>query len=131
MSIFFAAPIRLLAFRQLGQNFTFRLAKPKELVKTGLYAYVQHPSYPTDWMVLTSNIALLLRPDGVLGCVLPRWLVSGGVMIWPILLIMSGVLGILAIRVRVQNEEAMLKDTFGREWEEYYKRTKRFIPWVF
>src|SRR5271163_320525 len=36
-----AAPIRLLAFRHLGQNFTFRLAKPTGLVKTGLYAYVQ------------------------------------------------------------------------------------------
>ena len=28
-SILIAAPVRLLAFRQLGENFTFRLAKPK------------------------------------------------------------------------------------------------------
>jgi hypothetical protein len=40
MVIVLAAPIRLLAFRQLGQNFTFRLAKPNASAKTGLYAYV-------------------------------------------------------------------------------------------
>ena len=130
-SILMAAPIRLLAFKQLGENFTFRLAKPKRLVKTGLYAYVQHPSYPTDWVVLTSNIAMLLRPDGVLGCVLPSRWVSVGVKMWPVLLLLSGALGLGAIWVRVQNEEAMLKDHFESEWEEYSQRTKRFVPGLF
>jgi protein-S-isoprenylcysteine O-methyltransferase Ste14 len=71
MSVVIAAPVRLLAFRQLGENFTFRLAKPKALVTTGLYAYVQHSSYPTNWLILTSNVALLLRLDAILGCLLP------------------------------------------------------------
>ena len=77
--ILIAAPIRLLAFRHLGRNFTFVLAKPQELVKTGLYAYVQHPSYPAFWLTETANGALLLRPDGVLGCVLPSRVVQWGV----------------------------------------------------
>jgi hypothetical protein len=38
--VLIAAPIRLLAYKQLGRNFTFALAKPKEVIKTGLYAYV-------------------------------------------------------------------------------------------
>jgi protein-S-isoprenylcysteine O-methyltransferase Ste14 len=136
MIIVMAAPIRLLAFRQLGQNFTFRLAKPKALVKTGLYAYVQHPSYPTNWLIFASNVALLLRLDGVLGCVLPsrtvRWgMGSGGVRVWPALLVGLVVLGLYGIWVRVKDEEAMLKREFGREWEEYHRRTMRFIPGVF
>jgi len=136
MTIVVAAPIGLLAFRQLGQNFTFRLAKPKELVKTGLYSYVQHPSYPTNWLILASNVALLLRLDGILGCVLPSWVVSwamwsGGFMVWPTLLIVLGLLGLYGIWVRVKDEEAMLKREFGKEWDEYHWRTKRFIPGVF
>jgi protein-S-isoprenylcysteine O-methyltransferase Ste14 len=39
--ILVAAPIRLLAFKQLGPNFTFKLARPNKLVTTGLYKYVQ------------------------------------------------------------------------------------------
>lgn len=134
--IVLAATIRLLAFRQLGQNFTFRLAKPQELITTGLYAYVQHPSYTTSWLVSVCNMALLLRLDGVVGCVLPsravRWLMgSGGIGIWPALLVLIGYLGLKGIGIRVKDEEAMLKREFGREWEEYHQNTKRFIPWVF
>ncbi|KAH7123352.1 isoprenylcysteine carboxyl methyltransferase [Dactylonectria estremocensis] len=136
VTIAIAAPIRLLAFKHLGQNFTFRLAKPNALVKTGLYAYVQHPSYPTNWLVLASNVALLLRLDGVFGCVLPtsvvRWgMGSGRVGVWPALLVGLEILGLLGIWVRVNDEEAMLKREVGKEWEEYHQRTKRFIPGVF
>lgn len=136
MIIVTAAPIRLLAFRELQENFTFRLAKPKRLVKTGPYAYVQHPSYPTNWLILAANIALLLRLDGVLSCVLPgrvvRWgMGSGGFGVWPVLLTVLAVFGLISIWVRVQDEEAMLREEFGREWEEYHRRTKRFVPGVF
>ena len=134
--IVIAAPIRLLAFRHLGQNFTFRLAKPKELVKTGLYAYVQHPSYLPHWLIGASNVAFLLRLDGVLGCVLPsravRWgMGNGGFGAWPALLVGTAALGLYAVWVRVKDEETMLKKELGREWEEYHRLTARFIPGVF
>ena len=32
---------------------------------------------------------------------------------------------------RVKDEEAMLKREIGTEWEEYHRRTARFIPGVF
>jgi protein-S-isoprenylcysteine O-methyltransferase Ste14 len=32
---------------------------------------------------------------------------------------------------RVRDEEAMLRGKFGREWEGWHRRTKRFIPFVF
>ncbi|KAK3356699.1 isoprenylcysteine carboxyl methyltransferase [Lasiosphaeria hispida] len=129
-----AAPIRLLAFEQLGENFTFRLARPKtkRLVTTGLYRFVQHPSYPTNWLILVANLALLLRLDGVLGCFLPnavvKFAMGGGV--WLGVLVGVGGLAMWGVWTRVKHEEAMLKEVFGKEWEEYHARTKRFVPWV-
>ena len=66
--ILLAAPIRILAFHQLGANFTFHLAKPRGLVTTGLYAYVQHPSYTANWLVYYANFALLLRLNSSSSC---------------------------------------------------------------
>ena len=134
--VIIAAPIRLLAISHLGRNFTFILAKPQELVKTGLYAYVQHPGYPTNWLISASSVALLLRLYGVVGCVLPSRVVkwgmgNGGVGVWPALLIGAGMKGLHLLWLRVNDEEAMLKKEFGREWEEYHQRTARFIPGVF
>lgn len=131
-----AVIVRLLAFKQLGENFTFTLAKPKSFVKTGMYAYVQHPSYSANWLIYISNIALLLRLDGVVGCVLPslvvRWgMGNGGIGVWQLILATLGVLGIVGVWIRVGDEEIILKRTFGEEWEEYHKRTMRFVPGLF
>jgi protein-S-isoprenylcysteine O-methyltransferase Ste14 len=127
-----AAPLRILAFRQLGQNFTFRLAKPVALVKTGLYGYVQHPSYSADWLVLTANMACLLRLDGVLGCMVPNWMMKCWIlMAWPVLIYCFAMIGLCGIWIRVKDEETMLKAEFGQEWEEYHRKTKRFIPGIF
>jgi protein-S-isoprenylcysteine O-methyltransferase Ste14 len=121
MAIFIAAPVRIATFKQLGENFTFRLARPKEFVITGLYAYAQHPSYLTDWMVLVADITLLQSLDGVLGCFLPNWIVKwgmgiGGIVIWPLLLAIFGLLGLYAIWIRVQ--------------DEYHQRTQQFVTGV-
>ncbi|KAK3381709.1 putative prenyl cysteine carboxyl methyltransferase [Podospora didyma] len=135
-TVLVAAPIRLLAFRHLGKNFTFHVTKPKQLINTGPYAYVQHPSYPTNWLVTTANLALLWRPDGVLGCVLPssvvRFAMGNGVVgVWPALLAAFGFFGGWAVWIRVKHEEGVLQKQFGSEWEEYHRKTARFIPWVF
>ena len=127
--ILIAAPIRLLAFRQLGENFTFRLAKPKGLVKTGLYRYVQHPSYATNFVVIFANGWLMMRVDGVVGCVLPRGVVSWGGWWWIGMGLIG--LGVYAGTARVRDEEKMLKETFGEKWVEWSGRTKRFVPGVF
>jgi protein-S-isoprenylcysteine O-methyltransferase Ste14 len=31
---------------------------------------------------------------------------------------------------RVKDEEEMLKGQFGKEWEEWHRSTKRFIPGI-
>ena len=128
--LFIAAPIRLLAYRQLGKSFTFELAKPRELVKTGMYAYVRHPSYPTLLACYIGTGALTLRWGGVIGCWLPAWLVQ-----WRVL-DLGGQVGVAmlftwVLGLRVKEEEEMLKAEFGREWEEYAGRTKMFLPGIF
>jgi len=38
---------------------------------------------------------------------------------------------ILGMRTRIMDEEKMMKETFGKEWEVWHAKTKRFIPGVF
>jgi protein-S-isoprenylcysteine O-methyltransferase Ste14 len=128
--IFIAAPIRLQAYSRLGKNFTFMLAKPDKLVTTGIYSYVQHPSY-TSLLVLTSAwFWTFLRLNGISACFLPAWLVHMEALTLapPILATLTTFFG---ITLRVKDEEEMLRKTFGKEYEEYHAKTKRFIPGLF
>jgi protein-S-isoprenylcysteine O-methyltransferase Ste14 len=128
--IFLGAPLRLAAYTGLGRNFTFQLAEPDKLITTGLYKYMQHPSYLGQFIVLGANLALFARWDGGLGC----WIsdhrmerIEGwGRVIYSIL----GVLAVVALALRVRDEEKMLKEKFGKEWENWHLRTARFIPWI-
>jgi protein-S-isoprenylcysteine O-methyltransferase Ste14 len=38
---------------------------------------------------------------------------------------------VFMIRARVKDEEGMLKETFGKEWEDWNRSTRRFIPGLF
>jgi protein-S-isoprenylcysteine O-methyltransferase Ste14 len=47
-----------------------------------------------------------------------------------------GLLGVAVVYVtgitlRIRDEEEMLKEAFGKEWEEYHSKTARFIPGLF
>jgi protein-S-isoprenylcysteine O-methyltransferase Ste14 len=122
--------IRLSAFSALGTDFTFRLDEPKRLVTTGLYKYVQHPSYTGKFLIILGNLVLLHRPDGVLGCWLPTWIVHA-MLFWRtgVCLLMLGVAR--GVWKRVKEEEMMLKNAFGKEWKAWHERTNRFIPGLF
>ena len=127
--ILIAAPIRLLAFKQLGPNFTFKLAQPKNLVTTGLYKYVQHPSYITNITVMMANTYLIWRRDGVLACWLSESALRSGW--WGAINVFFAGVAILGMRTRIVDEEKMMKETFGKEWEVWHAKTKRFIPGLF
>jgi hypothetical protein len=51
--ILIAAPVRLLAFKQLGPNFTFQLAVPGKLVTTGLYVFLLYLSLTPHFLPLS------------------------------------------------------------------------------
>ncbi|KAF8857040.1 hypothetical protein BDZ45DRAFT_449520 [Acephala macrosclerotiorum] len=129
-SILLGSYIRLSAFSALGTDFTFRLDEPKKLVTTGLYNYVQHPSYIGKLLIIIGNLVLLHRPDGVLSCWLPGWIVHATVF-WKVAICVSMVGVARVTSKRVKEEEMMLKNAFGEEWEAWHKRTKRFIPGLF
>ncbi len=79
--------------------------------------------------MVIANILMFERPDGVVGCWLGYSVVHSAwwsVVGWGL----SG-FGIVMVRIRVADEERMLKEAFGKEWEEWHRKTKRFVPGVF
>jgi protein-S-isoprenylcysteine O-methyltransferase Ste14 len=124
-------PLRLTAYSTLGKNFTFGLAEPDRLITTGIYRFVQHPSYTALIITVIAQAALMYRTDGALSCwISPRWyglcrrLEVLMVPVWAAVIL-------LVVMKRVPQEEAMMRATFGKEWESWHSETPRFVPWVF
>jgi protein-S-isoprenylcysteine O-methyltransferase Ste14 len=122
--------IRLWAFSALGSNFTFRLAEPRKLITSGLYDHLQHPSYTGKTLIMAANLFLIDNPGGLIGCWLPARLVEAKV-IWRVIACLIAFGAIRMMWKRVREEEAMLKSTWGKEWETWHLRTKRFVPGLF
>ncbi|OLN83393.1 hypothetical protein CCHL11_03157 [Colletotrichum chlorophyti] len=128
---FVGVPLRLGPYRSLGKNFTFQLTKPDQLKTTGIYHYVQHPSYTGVMVLVLSNVALLARLDGVLSCWVPpdihrvlrafEWFLAPA----------ACSVFLFGVWTRVYEEERMLRGEFGEKWERWHASTARFIPWVF
>ena len=121
--------LRLSAYGGLGPNFTFHLAQPDHLITDGVYGYLQHPSYSGLALVEAGTVPLLLRWDAAaIGCWMEQWMqeqASGKGMVLAVLgVIVTGVF----ITVRVRDEERMLRERFGKVWEDWHARTARFVP---
>lgn len=51
---------------------------------------------------------------------------------WGFSVIVGALLLYIAVcAARVRDEEDMLRDQFGKEWEEWHRETKRFVPGIF
>ena len=122
--------IRLSAFSALGPSFTFRLSAPKKLITSGLYSYIQHPSYTGKALVVLANAALIQNRRGIIGCWLPAWIVEAS-LFWRAFACLVAYAIIRVTWKRVREEEMMMKETFGKEWETWHAKTKRFIPGLF
>ena len=124
--IIVAAVIRMKCFAELGKSFTFQLAVPKQLVTTGIYGYIQHPSYTTLFTIIFSYTYLVGSRGGLLGC----WITIPSRVYWGLAVAYLAFV-IRNFRSRVGDEERMLKGAFGKEWEVWHRETKRFIPGLF
>jgi len=83
--------------------------KDHHLVTDGPYRVVRHPRY-LGALAMGLGLALTFRS-------------------WFGLALMPAVAAVLAFRIR--DEEALMRQEFGAEWEAYCKRTKRVIPLLY
>ncbi|KAJ5757319.1 Phospholipid methyltransferase [Penicillium nucicola] len=126
--IYIGAYIRLSAYGGLGKNFTFQLAAPDDLVTTGVYGWIQHPSYTGTAMIAIGCVSLFLRWDATPACWIPASVLSQWHG-WGFTSIAGLVaFGFWALIMRVRDEEDMLRQKFGKKWEVWHRSTKRFIP---
>ena len=95
----------------LGTNWsiTLQVREEHQLVTHGVYHWVRHPMY----------LALLIYSAGQ-ALVLPNWLAGPS----------YGVAMVLLFALRVNPEEHMMLDEFGKDYEAYMARTKRLVPGV-
>lgn len=103
---------RLVAVKQLGKFFTVdvTIRKNHQLLQTGLYKVLRHPSYTGS----------LLSFFGF-GLSLNNWL-SLAVVFLPTL---------FAMVHRINIEEKVLTEQFGKQYLDYIFKTKRLIPFVY
>jgi protein-S-isoprenylcysteine O-methyltransferase Ste14 len=81
----------------------------QKVVSHGPYRLIRHPSY-SGWLLICCGYGIALQ----------NWLS----------LLMAGLLPLLALLYRIRVEEATLAASFGSEYIEYQKRTKKLIPWI-
>jgi protein-S-isoprenylcysteine O-methyltransferase Ste14 len=93
----------------LGRNWSpsLQLREDHELVTEGVYRYVRHPMYASEWLWGIAQ-ALLLH-NWVAG-----W--AGLALFVPLYVL------------RVPREERMMLDRFGEEYRAYMNRTGRVVP---
>jgi protein-S-isoprenylcysteine O-methyltransferase Ste14 len=95
--------------RDLGRNWSpsLQIRQDHELVTNGIYHYIRHPMYASQWLWVIAQ-ALLLQ-NWVAG-------VGGLILFLPLYL------------VRVPLEEQMMLAHFGQPYRVYMQRTGRVLP---
>ncbi len=95
----------------LGASFrtTIETHKDQKVVSHGPYKLVRHPSYSGSILMCCGY-----------GIALQNWLS----------LLIAVILPLVALLYRIHVEEAALVSSFGSDYIEYQKRTKKLIPWV-
>jgi protein-S-isoprenylcysteine O-methyltransferase len=96
----------------LGRYFTVNVSidPDHELVGSGPYRYIRHPSY----------IGALIAFLGF-GFCLGNW--------WSILFLSVPIIGAFLWRIRI--EETALLEALGQNYRDYMRRTEKLIPWVY
>lgn len=97
--------------RALGRNWSIvaRMRAEHELVTWGPFAYVRHPIYSA---LLAWMLALAVATGHYWG------LVPGVPLYW------------IGTILRIREEERLLRDQFGADYQAYAKRVKRFVPGI-
>ncbi|KAF9357164.1 hypothetical protein BGX26_004133 [Mortierella sp. AD094] len=148
--------LRRWSFITLGRFFTYQLTiRPGHLlVQSGPYKFLRHPSYTGAILCFVSFHSLIWNEGlfevcavvltrvlkSLLGDQLKMTTLSNAISIphslfgvgggnWLVVAVALMLFKIVAVRVK--NEEAMLKEHFGTEWELYASKRWLFIPLVY
>ncbi|OAX30946.1 hypothetical protein K503DRAFT_750934 [Rhizopogon vinicolor AM-OR11-026] len=128
--------IRSHCYRTLGRLFTFELSirQGHELVTSGPYSIVRHPSYSAGWCFCLGIWLCHLHPwSWLVSCsgIFPS---SDHTIKWLLGCIWVALCGFLYtfLRGRIQREEVMLEQHFGDKWRRYRKKVPyRLVPWLY
>ena len=124
--------LRWWCFRTLGRFFTFELTvrKGHQLITTGPYAVVRHPSYAAAVLQFIGVVLLhgsqtsWLRHSGILG--IP------GVRTVALAWLMERAIAVTSLLRRISHEEEVVKSKFGDEWRNWAKIVRyRVIPGIY
>ncbi|KAF8239239.1 hypothetical protein L208DRAFT_1449941 [Tricholoma matsutake] len=119
--------IRIICFRALKKFFTFEasISKNHQLVTTGPYGIVRHPSYVGLLLIDVGMIfwfgsrGSFLRESGVLAAMQGK-LLFGAFVVWMQVIV-------VALLRRATVEDNALREKFRSEWEEWARR----VPYAF
>ncbi len=105
------ALLRFWAIFKLGRLFhpVVIINKGQPVIDSGPYKYIRHPSYLAVILVI---MALFLVWNTWFGLI-------------------SLFLACLAYELRVRAEETALKEVCGKSYEDYMKRTRKFLPFLY
>ncbi|KAG0055509.1 hypothetical protein BGZ83_008385 [Gryganskiella cystojenkinii] len=149
--------LRRWSFATLDRFFTYQLTirSGHKLVQTGPYTYLRHPSYTGAMLTSFASHAILFRQGlwdvlmalgsrfgqeylvpifpslPTLTSSLPLWHTMTGPSGGTLFVLFSAMSALWMLAKRVQNEEQMLKEHFGKDWDEYASKRWRFIPFLY
>jgi protein-S-isoprenylcysteine O-methyltransferase Ste14 len=86
---------------------TLEIRKNHTLITTGIFAYIRHPMYASQWLWVIAQ-ALLLQ----------NWLAGSANLLFFIVFYI----------IRVRGEEKMMIDTFGKKYLDYKANVGAIIP---
>jgi len=104
--------IRLFAIRTLAEQFTYtvRIINNHKLITSGFYKYIRHPSYLGQSLIFLGSGIAFSNWGSILFLFLPNF---------------------IAALYRISIEEKVLIEYFSVEYQDYIKRTKLLIPWIY
>ena len=119
--------IRLMTYHHLGRFFRFEasIQEDHELVVSGPYSVVRHPSYTGliliygGWSPWYLSKGCWIRESGLWNTVLGRFLV--------LIYFSDLTLIIIFTLVRMSKEDIALRNQFGKKWDDWAKRVPYFI----
>ena len=121
--ILFGTWIRLMTYRHLGRFFRFEgsIQKDHELIVSGPYSVVRHPSY-TGMIFIFAGLFPWHLSKGSWMMESGLWNTMLGKFLVVIYFSVLNTFGSLLVLSRMSKEDIALRNQFGKKWEDWAKR---------